>query len=40
MTAVYRGALVRVLFIRGAKAKIVTASGVRWAQLAELELTP
>jgi hypothetical protein len=39
MTATYRGETVRVLFIRGTKAKIATSRGVRWAQLAELELT-
>ena len=40
MIAKYRGETVRILFIRGTKAKIVTGSGVRWAQLSELELTP
>ena len=37
MTAIYRGEIVRVLHIRGTKAKIATKRGLRWAQLRELE---
>ena len=38
MTALYRGETVRVLHIKGTKAKIVTRRGIRWAQLRELEV--
>lgn len=38
MIATYRGETVRVLFVRGSKAKIATARGIRWAQLRELEI--
>jgi hypothetical protein len=40
MTAVYRGETVRIVGWNATrtKAKIVTAHGLRWAQIAELEL--
>lgn len=40
MSAMYRGEKVRIVSIKGHKAKIVTMRGVRWAQLHELELLP
>ncbi|HWP88011.1 MAG TPA: hypothetical protein VNM70_09040 [Burkholderiales bacterium] len=41
MTALYRGQRVRIVGTpKGGKVKIATARGVRWAQLAELELVP
>ena len=41
MTAMYRGQRVRIVGKpKGGKVKIATARGVRWAQVAELELVP
>lgn len=41
MTAIYRGEVVRIVswHPNGAKAKIATRHGVRWAQRSELEVT-
>lgn len=38
MKARYRGETVRIVSIKGHKAKIATARGLRWAQLSELEV--